>query len=665
MSRTQGRSILFTALLLMVLLVGILPAQASSPVPAPQYEQRTVSQDTLERQQAVQVAMGRVEADLVIKNTTLLNVYSLTWAPAQDVVIAGNRVAWTGPTGSWVGKTKKTVSGYGYFAVPGFIESHNHIESSHLTPDRNAELVLPDGNTTTFEDSHEFGNVNGEKNAEFWFMARRAGSPFKIFPNLGSAIPPTPFEHTGPGAYYDYEAVAKYTASDLWVPGLGEVMDGPAVTDPKHPGYPRIWGAMEATQDANRRVEGHMSGTYDITTISAFAAAGYSSDHSAATGFDAWDKLNHGVDIQISMGQGDTTGKTRKIVQYFLRMGIKDWSHISVTTDDRPAEVTLKIGSMDYNIRTAIEAGMPVEAAYAAASLNPAVHWRYDHLVGSITPGRYADIVLLRDPQTVDIYQVYADGVLVAQNGEMVVEIPNVDWPDWATQTMNVGRALTAEDFVITAPVGTSTVTAALLAPFYREPDFMTATLPVKDGQVQRDEGKGISKFCVVDRYNAQSDPVACMFWKDIGPLDPNVAVASSVAHDHHNIWVLGSSDEAMATAVNHLASIGGGWTLVTDGKVADDVPFEVGGLMTSREPDVVANDLEEFWAKVGVIKWLGVPKPFEDPGYAAAANYRVYRQIFATLTCTPWKWVLVAPWTDCESGLRNVLTSECHDVVW
>jgi adenine deaminase len=643
--------------------LSVAPIQAASPAP----DTGTISTDTKERQLAVQVAEGRVDADLVIKNTTLLNVYSLTWAPAQDIVIAGNRIAWIGPTGSWTGKAKKTVSGYGYYAVPGFVESHNHIESSHETPDQFGRTVMPLGTTANFEDSHEFGNVNGTMNTAFWFMPRDAGSPFKIFPNLGSAIPPTPFEHTGPGAYYDYAAVSKYLASDVMVPGLGEVMDGPSVTEPKHPGYPRIWGAMQATQDANRRVEGHMSGTYDITTISAFAAAGYSSDHSAATGFDAWDKLNRGVDIQISFGQGDTTGKTRNIVQYLTRMGIQDWSHVSLTTDDRPVEVILKIGSMNYNVKTAIDAGMPVEAAYAAASIYPAEHWRYDQLVGSITPGRYADIVLLRDPQTVDIYQVFANGTLVAQNGKMVVETPKIKWNDfaWATKTMNIGRQLTAKDFAIAAPTGAVTVTAALLAPYYRETDFMTGTLPVNNGLAQRDESKNISKFCMVDRYNAQSNPVACMFWKDIGPLDPDVAVSASVAHDSHNIWVLGSSDEAMALAVNRLAAIGGGWTLVDKGKLVDEVPFEVGGLMTAREPEVVATDLNDFWTKVATIKWLGVPKPWGDPGYAAAATNRIYRQIFATLTCTPWKWVLVAPWTDCTSGLRNVLTGECHKVVW
>ncbi len=648
-------------LLVMFLAVAmVLPmsAQAADPVVTP------VSQDTLERQQAVQVALGKADADLVIKNTTILNVYSGTWAPSQDIVIAGNRIAWVGPTGSWVGTAKSTVSGYGYFAVPGFVESHNHIESTHLTPDGYARATMPLGTTTTFEDSHEFGNVNGTMNTAFWFMPRDAGSPAKILPNLGSAIPPTVYEFTGPGAYYDYTAVAKYLASDVMVPGLGEVMDGPAVTNPQHPGYPRIWGAMQATQDFNRRVEGHMSGTYDVATISAFAAAGYSSDHSAATGFDAFEKLNKGVDIQISFGQGDTTGKTKKIISYLKRMGVWDWSHVSLTTDDRPIEVILKIGSMDYNIRTAIEAGMPVEAAYAAASIYPAVHWRYDHLVGSITPGRYADVVLLRDPQTVNIYQVFANGQLVAKDGKMVVDTPKIVWPDWATQTMNVGRELTAKDFEIVAPDGVTTVTAAVLAPFYREAEPMTATLKVNAGLVQRDEANSISKFCIVDRYNGQTNPAACMFWRDIGPSDPNVAIASSVAHDHHNIWVLGSDDAAMATAVNHLASIGGGWTLVTDGEVADDVAFEVGGLMTARSPEDVSKDLDEFWAKVGIIHWLGVGKAYDDPAYAATANYRVYRQIFATLTCTPWKFVIVAPFPGCASGFVNVTTGECREVV-
>ena len=645
---------------ILVVLVLLLPsvsiASPSSPFP---------SADTMARRAAVQVALGNAEADLVIQNVTLLSVYTLNWLHSRDIVISGERIVWVGPTGSWKGIAKKVVSGYGYYAVPGFIESHKHIESTHLTPDREAVLVLPDGNTTTLEASHEFGNVNGEMNVRFWLMAREAGSPFKIFPQLGSAIPPTPFEHTGLGSYYDYDAISRHIAEDLWVSGLGEVMDGPSVVVPDHPGYDRIWQAMQGAQDALRRIEGHMSRTYDLPMINAFVAAGYSSDHSTSQGPEAWDKLNAGVDLQLSGGAGNALGKFKTVISYLKRMGIVDWSHLSLTTDDRSVETTLEIGSMDYNIRTAIEAGMPVEVAYAAASLYPAEHWRYDHLVGSITPGRYADVVLLRDPATVGIYQVYADGKLVAQDGKMVVDIPKVDWPEWATQTMNVGREVVAADFAIPAPVGKTIVTAAILTPFYFAPDFMTAELPVKDGLVQRDIPNGISKFSIVDRYNAQADPVACMFWKDIGPADPDVAIASSVAHDHHNIWVLGSSDEAMALAVNRLAAIGGGWTLVANNEVVDEVAFEVGGLMTAREPEVAAQDMTDFWKQVEKFKWLGIGLAEEDPAYASVAVGRVYSQIFATLTCTPWNWVLVAPWEDCRSGLRNVLTGECHDIVW
>ncbi len=318
---------------------------------------------------------------------------------------------------------------------------------------------------------------------------------------------------------------------------------------------------------------------------------------------------------------------------------------------------------MDHNVRTLIEYGMPVIEAYKAGSFNPARHWHYEHQIGSLAPGRYADIVLLRDPAAVDIARVYANGELVAEDGELLVEPVKIDWPSWATDTMNV-REVSAEDFVVPAPEDTEFVTAAILSQFYFAPEYMTAELQVEDGVVLRDIPNGISKFCIVDRYNNLAEPVACMFWRDVGPITPNTAYGSSIAHDHHNIWVLGSSDEAMAQVANRLVEIGGGRVLVSEGEVVDEVQLEIGGLMTARPYQETAADEIAFWNTVEQFEWLtSVPK--DSPAYGSEWLNQLKWQIFATLTCTPWKWVLVAPFEGCPSGFVNVTTGECSPVVW
>jgi len=388
--------------MLVAVSIAFLPAQErtlttkeiSESQPGPSEEVRV-------RQQLVQTALGREEADLIISGATILNVHTSSWSPNQDIVIKGQRIAWVGSAGGWSGRAAKRIDAYGLYAVPGFGESHKHIESTHLTPEYEAALTLPHGNTWTVEDSHEFGNVTSDHNVEFWLMARKAGSPLKIFPNLGSAVPPTPFEFTG--GVYDYGSVAR-DMRDPMVVGLGEVMDWPSVSNPRMPGYQRMWNIFQATWENRGVIEGHGALMFSADEISAFAAAGLSSDHEVREGPEVLDKLNRGVFIELR------PGNMERVLPFLVRMGLRDWSHLSVTTDDREADVSLRDGTTDWDIKKAIEFGVPVEAAYAMATLNSARHWRIDHLVGSITPGRFADVVLVRDPKRVDIVQVYAAG---------------------------------------------------------------------------------------------------------------------------------------------------------------------------------------------------------------------------------------------------------------
>ena len=600
------------------------------------------SEEAKVRQNLLQVALGKDEADVLIHNVKMFNVFSGVWLDGEDIVIKGKRIAWTGLTGTWPGKAKQTVEGNGESVVPGFGESHKHIESTHLTPEYEGALCIPFGNTWTVEASHEFSNVDGAMNAEFWMKARRSGSIHKIFLALGSATPPTAFESGG--GYYAYDDIVNLMKEDPWVLGLDEVMDWPAVSDPKHPGYQRMWEVIQATWDRGGVVQGHGAGLVTPDLANAFAAAGLSSDHEVRQAEEAWEKLSRGVFLELR------PDSLLNAIPALKKHGIVDWSHCDLTTDDRDVAATVHVGAMDHNIRSAIKAGVPVDAAYMMATLNPARHWHIEHLVGSIAPGRYADIVFLKDVKTVQIGRVFADGQLAAEDGKFLLPVPKVDYPSWATQTMHIGRELTAADFVIHAPEGKTEVTAATLVPDYRDPVIPTAKLPVVNGEVQRDEANGISKVAVVDRYSGKG-LVSKAFWKGVGPITPDSALTCSVNHDLHNVWVLGSSDAAMALAVNELAKLGGGWVLVREGKVIARVSYEVGGLMSARPPEVVAAETEELYKQGDTLKWIG------DPGIPK-------RMIFALITCAPYTWVLVAPYEGNPGGIVNVQTGQTFPVV-
>jgi len=606
--------------------------------------EHTFSNEMQTRQALTQVALARTEADLIIQNVTALNVFTQEWLPGQDIVIALGRIAWTGNTGTWGGTAKSTFDGSGLHAVPGFGESHKHIESSYLTPEYEAALVIPHGNTWTVEGSHEVSNVVGNFNAEFWLKAERACSPLKIFPAIGSATPPTVYESGG--GYYGYQEMNDFMQYDPRVVALGEVMDWSAVINADNGGHSRLWQMIQATYDNRGVVEGHGSGLVTPAEISAFAAAGLASDHEVRLADEGVEKLRRGVFLELKQDGMDT------VIPKLLALGLKDWSNVSVTTDDRDVFATLQLGSMDYNIRSAIELGVPTEVAYQLGSYNTARHFRIDHLVGSLAPGRYADVVLLSDPQTVAIDRVYANGQLAGIGKEYQLPIPEIDYPQWATDTMRVNRTLQAKDFVITAPEGKTEVQAAILQPFWFEPDFITKTLPVNDsGDVTADPANGFIKVAVVDRYHG-TGAVSKMIWQNVGPITPGSALSSSQSHDLHNIWVMGNDDAAMALAANTVAEMGGGWALVKEGAVVAKVQLHIAGLMTARPVAEVAAEMENLLQQADTMQWIN------NPGLPE-------RMRFAFLTAAPWKWQLVAPYEGNPGGLVNVTTGETHPIIW
>ncbi len=603
------------------------------------------------RQHLVLVALGKRPADRSLRVGRLFDPHTRTWRDDQEIVIAGRRIAWVGPAGQYAGEVAERVARPGLAAVPGFGEVHKHIESSHLTPEWEAALVLPRGNTWTCEASHEFSNVNGPRNLEFWLEARRRGSPLKIFPLPGSAVPPTAYEWGG--GWFGHDEQAGFLDASLMVAGLDEVMDWPAVWNPQSPSYARLWGMIGATFARRGVVEGHGAGLRDAAAINAFAAAGLASDHEVMTAEEAWEKLAHGVFLELRPQSMDT------LIPALLARGLADWSQVAFTTDDRSASHTLRDGATDHNARTAIRLGVPPETALQCVTLNPARHMRLTPWVGSIAPGRFADVVLLRDVASLDIAEVWADGRQVSETTRYLPQVPRIDWPDWATRTVNLGRKLAAADFRIPAAPGRATMHAALLRPFHWTDGFITADLPVADGAVQRDAARNVTKFAIVDRFSGEAR-TSRMFWLGCGPRTPGTALACSVAHDKHNIWVVGSDDAAMADAVNALGDIQGGWALVREGRLVSTVRYEVGGLMSCRPAAALDAEMQALYAEAAKVEWLYEPTfhPHWYPGFPE-------RLIFATLTCAPWQWVLVAPCEQAPEGFINVQTGETHPVVW
>ncbi len=601
------------------------------------------------RKHLIRVALGAEPADTVLRVGRLLDTNSGLWREDAEIVMARGRVAFVGPRGSFPGRAE-IVERPGLAAVPGLGEVHKHIESSHVTPEYEAALVIPHGNTWTCEASHEFSNVVPGRTLDFWLAPGRAGSPLKIFPLPGSAVPPTAWEH---GAHLDGEDQTRFLRESLMTPGLDEVMDWSAVCDPANPAHDRLWSMIEATWQARAVVEGHAAGIRDLPGINAFAASGIASDHEAWLADEAMAKLQAGLFLEIRIHTGP------EIIRGLLERGLRDWSQVAQATDDRPASEVLATGATDRNVRMAIDAGLPPETAVQMVTINPARHMRLTPWVGSVAPGRFADLVLLDDVARFGIREVWADGRAVARDGRYLPEVPRIDWPGWARQTVNIGRRLGASDFAIAAAPDRRSMQAAVLRPFHWTEGFLTYELPVEGGAVQRDAARNITKFAIVDRFGGQG-AVSRMFWLGCGPRDADTALCCSMAHDKHNIWCVGSSDAAMAMAVNACAEMGGGWVLVHRGKVAARVAYEIAGLMTARPAEALDAEIRALYAAGAAVDWMYEPSfhPRWSPGFPE-------RLAFATLTCSPWQWNLVAPSAHAPQGLVNIRTGETHPVVW
>ncbi len=581
------------------------------------------------RQRLVDVALGRAHADLVLRGGTLVNVYTGELILDTDVAVCGERVAVVGNAGRTVGPNTVVVDARGYYLVPGLVDSHYHIESSRLSPIRHAEATLPHGITTLVEDSHEICNVLGAEGVRY-FLEEEALIPQHIYVTVSSATPPSPFETTA--ADLDPNQIAELLRLE-GVVGLAEVMDFARL----FANDDRLHGMIEVTRRAGKAPEGH--GDVPLPELEAWIATGLSSTHASLTGQGTLDKIRRGTFVQLRASHLEQAVPVLRETKVDQRM-------VGLAVDDRHAADLERLGHLDYDLRKGIEYGLDPLDVIRMATLNNAAHFNLAGDVGSIAPGRYADILLVRDLRSFEIAKVYASGRLVAENGRMVAELPDRPIPEYARNSVHLARPLVAGDFEIRAPEGREEVHAYVLPPRYHgaELEPLVESLTVKDGAVQVDQARGICKFAIVERHKATGNVGVC-FWR-LG--FQRGAVAGTIAHDHHNIWVAGADDGDMAMAVNRVAELEGGFAVVDGGRVVAEMALPIAGLMTDRPLSSVVREIRDVEAAT---RQLG---PAERLG-PDASMYLTY----VTLTCYPWVYNLT------DLGLLDLRTGERLPVVW
>ncbi len=526
----------------------------------------------------VDVAMGRAPADLVVKNGKLVNVDAGEIEHDVDVAIKGSRIALVGDAGHCVGKRTKVIDADGYL-VPGLLDGHLHVESSMLTPTQFARAVLPRGTTGVFIDPHEIANVLGMRGVKL-MRDEGKGLPLKVFVLIPSCVPSAPgLETSG----------AEITPADVeeglgWerVVGLGEVMNFPGVLK----NDPKLMTKIRATLRASKVVEGHAPGLLG-KELSAYRAAGVESDHESTTPEEAVQRLRLGMKLEIR--EGSTAKNLAPLIKSVLERGL-DTHRCLLVSDDRHPSDLLREGHVDHLVRRAIEEGLDPVRAVQMATLNTAEHFNRRE-IGSISPGKVADLVVVRDLEKFKVGKVIADGKLVARNGKLLADLRKPAYPTFARATMRLKREVKPEDFQVECHSG-GEVEVKLIEVF--EGDIRTGygsqKLRVEKGVVQLDPGKDVAKVAVVERHKRTGN-ISRGFVRGFGIREG--AIASSVAHDAHNLIVVGLSDVDMATAVNSLADMGGGLIAVRDSKVLAKLGLPIAGLMSERTAEEVSAKLE------------------------------------------------------------------------
>ena len=518
----------------------------------------------------INVARGLEKADLVIKNANIVNVLSEEIYKG-DIAIVDGVIAGIGENYSG----EKEIDVNGAYVSPSFIDGHVHLESAMMLPKEFASVVLPAGTTTVIIDPHEISNVLGLHGISFMHEAVK-NLPMDVFTMLPSCVPATPFETSG----FDLNSYDLSLLIDKpWVLGLAEMMNFPGVLNLDN----NVMAKLELAKSKEKRIDGHapyLSGK----DLCAYVASGVKSDHECTTPEEAIERIRLGMYVMIREG---TAAKDLDALLPVLK-NCNTRKCIFVTDDRHPSDLKEHINGM---VRRAVEAGVDPIKAIQVASLNTAEYFGLQNL-GAIAPGYKADLLVLPDLKSFKPDIVMKNGNVIAHNGKLAIEIPQGEALA-VRNSVNV-RWITPEDFKISVnePDGKIGVKALEVIPHQLITKSIETEALVEDGNAISNIENDTLKICVIERHRATGN-IGKGFVKGFNLKCG--AIASTVAHDSHNMIVIGTNDADMYTAAVTLIKCKGGKVVVKDGEIISELALPIAGLMSDREFDYVVDKCEEL----------------------------------------------------------------------
>jgi adenine deaminase len=525
----------------------------------------------------VEAARGDRQLDLVIRGCTLLNVYTGEIYPA-DIGIFGDRIAVVDKARQLGLHGAAELDARGLIAIPGFIDTHVHIESTMVTPPNFARGVLPFGTTTVVIDPHEIANVNGRAGVEYMLRASE-GLPLRVYITVPSCVPAVLGLETA-GAAFDANDIAEMLK---WprVIGVAELMDYPGIVRQE----PRMAAIAEAGLAAGKALEGHAP-LLGGRELAAYLAAGVDSDHESRDWEEMVEKLQAGMWIY---GRENTFRRSAADLARALEEIPHPWN-VALCTDDIDPDDLLQRGHMDRGLRVLIERGVEPALAIRFATLNGAARYGLRDL-GALAPGKLADIVLIESLRDLRAKVVLSGGQVVARDGALTATFADPLAPP-LENSVHIAP-LSAETFFLRRPGVTGDVVLKILdIDPNRTTRIAEATLRFRNGMCQFPLPKDFTLLSVVPRHG-QTHPPSLAVLRGV-PLRTG-ALATSVAHDSHNLIVAGRTPEDMALAAQTVADIGGGAVLVAGGVVLATVRLPVAGLMSAEPVETVAAEVRAF----------------------------------------------------------------------
>lgn len=543
----------------------------------------------------IQVALGKKPADIVIRNGKLVNVITHE-IYETEIAVANGKIASIGPvpTGA-VGAHTQILDAKGMYLAPGFLDAHIHIESSMLSYTEFAKMVVKHGTTAVATDLMEVTIVSGIDGMKE-VLAESKNTPVKLFYPIPAFMEENGIQTTGSTLHS--EMIDELVELPEAV-GLAEVLAPPILA-----GSPASAHMLELAKKYHKTAEGHAPAVLD-EALNAYAGAGVTSDHESTYKEEALAKLRMG--LHVLMREGSASTDLRPCLKIITEEHV-DTRYCSMVSDDIDALHISCKGHLDNKVRIAVEEGVDPITAIQMVTINPAENFHIQDQVGSITPGKIADIVFLSSLEDCAVERVISNGELVVEDRGLIKELPVPNYSNLLKNTIKLSHKISGSELVMKVDSHHRSARVHVIGASHNTllTEALEADLPVRDGVVLPDVANDVLRIACVERYG-KNGSIGKSFIQNFGLKSG--AIAISVGHDHHNITVVGSDPEDMAFAVNRITELQGGLVLVKDGKVLSEIPLPICGLLSDLDGETVAAKLAEM---IEILRTLGceVPSP-------------------------------------------------------